>query len=102
MFAYTRPVSGRPRKMNTTKHNETASAAPDKPARVHTVADIPEHFTLLQDSQDIHATLESCGLLTYESETGCLFAEVLDGDYGSIYMCTRAVPWLAARVYQLQ
>ncbi len=71
-------------------------------AGIHTVADIPDSFTLVQDSQDIHATLESCGLLTYESETGCLFAEVLDGDYGSVYICTRYAPVLTARVYKIR
>lgn len=85
--------------MNTDKTKQTASAS--QKLRVETVADVPEHFALVQDSQDIHATLESCGLLNYESETGCLFAEVLDGDYGSIYMCTRYVPYLNARVYKL-
>ncbi len=71
-------------------------------ARVERISDIPEHFELVQDSQDIHATLESTGLLNYESETGCLFVEVLDGDYGDIYMCTRSVPVLTHRVYKLQ
>lgn len=74
-------------------HNQT---------KAETIADIPSHFALVQDSQDVHATLESCGLLNYESETGCLFVEVLDGDYGDIYMSTRYVPVLTAKVYKLR
>jgi hypothetical protein len=84
------------------KDTDRAVTGESTMSRVERVADIPDQFVLVQDSQDVHAVLESCGLLTYESETGCLFVEVLDGEYGSVYMSTRYVPILTARVYQLQ
>lgn len=65
------------------------------------VAHMGPEFTLVQDSQDVRATLESVGRLDALDETGCLFVEVLDGDYGRVYQCMRYVPVLTANVYQL-
>lgn len=69
--------------------------------RIETVADIPDDFQLIQDSQDIHSVLESIGSLNYESETGSLFVKTGEGEFEAVYMTTGFVPFLTARVYQL-
>ncbi len=66
-----------------------------------TVADIPEHFQLVSNSQDIHATLESIGKLDQLDDCGCLFVEVGEGEYLSVYECTHSVPLLTYPVYRL-
>lgn len=61
---------------------------------IHTVADVPEEFTLLTGSMDIILTLWDLGLPYEEiSEFGCLFVQILDGEYGWIYGCHSLVPW---------
>lgn len=60
------------------------------------VADLQcPRFTLVQDSQDIVAVLESIGYAGEES-IGCLFVEVLDGDYGQVYAVESFIPRLHA------
>lgn len=66
------------------------------------VAHMGEQFALEQDSQDIQATLEGIGRLDALDETGCLFTEVVEGDYGRVYQCMKFVPVLTARVYRLR
>jgi hypothetical protein len=66
------------------------------------VRDIPsDEYHLVQDSQDIHATLESIGRLDELSSTGCLFVRVVGGDYEAVYQCERSVPYLDVRVWRL-
>lgn len=57
------------------------------------VIDVPKGFKLVQDSQDISATLESIGAPN-DGEFGCLFVEVLDGDYGQVWGQSTFVPYL--------
>jgi Domain of unknown function (DUF6839) len=82
--------------MNTTNAVTGEGIAPRK------VKDLGEQFQLIQDSQDIHATLESIGKLEEFDFTGCLFAEVRDGDYGNVYLCPTFIPYLESPVRKLQ
>jgi len=72
--------------------------------KIMRVSDLPEDqsFALVQDSQDVRATLESIGKLNELDDVGCLFVEVLDGDYGSVYALERYIPTLNAIMWQLQ
>ena len=47
------------------------------------VIDMDESFTLIHDTQEIKAVGDSIGQDL--NEYGCLFVEILDGDYGKIY-----------------
>ena len=73
--------------------------------KIETVSDIPENFTLVTDSQEIDAILESIGHekddfpFTYP---GCLFVEVLDGEYGDIFYSAYHVPYLSDTVHNLR
>lgn len=69
---------------------------------IRKVSDIPESYTLIQDSQDITATLESIGRLDLVHEAGCLFVEVLDGDYGQVFYANGTSPFLTNNVYRIQ
>ena len=56
------------------------------------VSELPDHMTLLQDSQDCIAMLESIGSFTrYEGDS--YFVEVLDGDYGQVWRVSGFVPY---------
>jgi hypothetical protein len=105
--------------MNTNKNEETGGGAvPRKQPRhiyeqrcrswdiehgeVPRVSDMGERFQLVTNSQDIIATLESIGKGQEHCEVGCLFVEVLDGDYGEVYYCEQSTPYLKDRVYRLQ
>ena len=80
------------------KNNE-----PEKVAPIY-VSDLEGlELTLVQDSQDMEAVFDLIGLPAAErSEWGCLFVEVLDGEYGKIYAVEGSVPYLRSRVYQLK
>lgn len=66
------------------------------------VADLEcPRFSLVQDSQDIVAVLESIGY-TGDDNIGCLFVEVLDGDYGSVYAVESFVPKLHSIATQIR
>lgn len=68
-----------------------------------TVKDINDpRFSLVTDSQDIEFILEYLGCPELRDEIGCMFVEVLDGDYGEIYYCENSVPWLTSRIYDLR
>lgn len=69
---------------------------------IYKVSDIPDEYTLVQNSQDITACLEDIGRLDIQDDVGCLFVEILDGEYGSAYYCEGSVPWLNKNVYQIQ
>lgn len=62
------------------------------------VKHIPEHFQLVTDSQDIKAVLDYFGV---KADYGCLFVEVLDGDYGTVFACERSIPYLDEPVFAL-
>lgn len=65
------------------------------------VKDLGDQFTLIQDSQDIKATLDSIGKSGEFDFTGCLFAEIQDGDYGKVYLCPTFIPYLDSPVRHL-
>lgn len=65
------------------------------------VRHIPQAWQLVQNRQDIHATLESIGKLDWLDDCGCLFAEVGEGEYLHVYGCERSVPVLDAGVFDL-
>lgn len=60
-----------------------------------TVRDIPkdENIMYIENSQDIQAVKEHLGNPEW-FDYGCLFVEILDGDYGTIYGCESNVPYL--------
>jgi hypothetical protein len=56
-----------------------------------------KRYTLVNDSQDIVATLEQIGRSDcLEDNFGCLLVEVLDGDYGQVWGIASNVPYLDA------
>ena len=57
------------------------------------VRDIPEHYILLQNSQDIYAVLECIGKLDCLDDCGCLFVEVSDCDYTDVLLCESFTPY---------
>jgi hypothetical protein len=72
---------------------------------ITTVRDIPDSYTLVTDSQEIRYILENIGYFTdkYSDDTdyGCLFVLVGDGDYDTIYGCEHSVPYLTYPVDKL-
>ena len=67
----------------------------------YTVADVDKRFTLVTDSQDIAAVLSMVGPEYDLSDFGCLFVEVLDGEYGEIFGHEGIVPYLTDRVWKI-
>ena len=66
-----------------------------------TVADLSDpKFTLVTDPFEIDHVLENIGS-NRDYCIGCMFVEVIDGDYGEIWACERTVPYLSETVYQL-
>jgi hypothetical protein len=72
----------------------------EQPGDPSTVEELDPDLTLIVDSQDIQAVAESIGKDL--SDFGCLFVEILDGDYGSIFGCAGCVPYLYKRVERIQ
>jgi hypothetical protein len=64
------------------------------------VSMIPDHFTLISDSQEIDSVLSSIGQKNNDRFYH-LFAEVLDGDYGRIYGIVDSVPYLNSNAWEL-
>jgi hypothetical protein len=58
-------------------------------------------FDLIQNSQDIKHILESIGIID-NGNYGCLFVEVLDGEYGEIYGCSSNIPYLHYDLFKLK
>ena len=60
-----------------------------------TVGDIPsdENIVYIDNSQDIEEVKKYLGSPDW-FDYGCLFVEVLDGEYGKIYACESNVPYL--------
>ena len=56
------------------------------------VQDIPDHFILINDSQDIDHILDHFGRPGW-MDYGCYFVEVIDGEYGLIYGCESNIPY---------
>ena len=68
---------------------------------IQTVADVPDTFTLITDSQDIVACLDSIGQAPNNGDFGCLFAKVGEGEYEAVYGCACSVPVLTHPVTRL-
>lgn len=68
-----------------------------------TIGDIDgdKNFILITDSQDIKATLEHIGMESLYDEVGCLFVDLLDGEYGEIYYSGNSIPDLRAYVHKI-
>lgn len=64
------------------------------------VKDIPEHFELVTDSQEIGFIADNEGIDL--DDYGCLFVEVLDGEYGTIYGCLGIPPYLMDTAYLIK
>lgn len=64
------------------------------------VKDIPERFALVTDSQEIEAVGDHIG--TILDDFGCLFVDVIEGDYAQVYGCESSVPWIGANVYEIE
>lgn len=56
------------------------------------VKEMDDRFILVTDSQDIEQISVSCGVNPLSF--GCLFVEVLDGEYGEIWGCYSNIPKL--------
>ena len=65
-------------------------------------------YSLISDSQDILATVQhffsnqQIEDLEILEDIGCIFAEVLDGEYGNVYFSPYSTPWLTAPLYDLR
>lgn len=68
-----------------------AALLPLLPLRVR---DVPDHYLLLCDSQDLRAVLDSIGCAEREDGAGCLFVDCADGEYRDVLLCAWAVPCL--------
>jgi hypothetical protein len=64
------------------------------------VKDIPERFELVTDSQDIDAIAENEGIDL--DDYGCLFVEILEGEYGQVYGCSGSIPYLTDTAYLIK
>jgi hypothetical protein len=53
-----------------------------------------EKYTLVSDSQDVKATLESIGKLDQLSDYGCLLVAIENGDYSEVWGVQNCTPWL--------
>jgi len=65
-----------------------------------------EELVLISDSQDVEAIvkylLPSAKVEDALSEIGCIFAEVVDGDYGDVLFSPYSTAWLTAPLYDLR
>jgi hypothetical protein len=64
------------------------------------IKDIPKHLVLVTDSRDIDAIADIEGVDL--GDYGCLFVEVLDGEYGTIYGCSGIIPYLMGTAYLIK
>jgi len=62
-------------------------------SRPRTVRDIPEAWELVQ-GDNVEAIFDHLGAPTEARDFGCLFVEMLEGDYGQVYGTRSAVPVL--------
>lgn len=84
------------------KTQEAITGARTAERVIKTVADIPDSFSLVQDSQDVKSCLEYIGKLDELDDTGCLFVEYTDADIGEVYQCNGYVPFLARQVRKIR
>lgn len=62
----------------------------------------PGKYQLVQNSHDIHGTLEFAGLLDEEDDVGCLFITIPDSSVEEIWACSSSVPFLCKPVWRLK
>jgi hypothetical protein len=60
-----------------------------------------EKYLLVTDSEEIAHVIDSIAE-NQDYVIGCMFVEVLDGEYGEIWASEQFVPYLSATAYQLQ
>jgi hypothetical protein len=62
-----------------------------------------EKYTLVQDSQEIKAVMESIGYKypLFGGLPSCLLVEVLDGEYGEVWEIDGFTPFLTETAYQI-
>ena len=65
-----------------------------------TVSDVPGHFALLSDSEDISHVAELTGLDL--SQYPAVFVDYSGGDVGDVYGCSKVAPWLSDRVFDVR
>ena len=58
-------------------------------------------FMLVTDSQDLISILDYVGKPEMIEKIGCMFVEILEGDYGEIYYSKYCVPYLVDKVKKL-
>jgi hypothetical protein len=71
-----------------------------KEKRPMLVKDIPENFELVTESQEIGSIADNLGIDL--DDYGCLFVEVLEGEYGQVYGCSGSVPYLMDTAYLIK
>ena len=60
-----------------------------------------EKYTLVTDSQEIAHIVDSIGE-NQDYVIGCMFVEILDGEYGEVWASEQFVPYLSATAYKLK
>lgn len=65
------------------------------------VKDFGDEYSLVSDSQDRHAVLESIGFTDSMDEYGCLFVLVGEADYEEVWGVWNSVAWLEADAIRL-
>lgn len=69
-----------------------------------TVRDIPEHWVLVNDSQDVEDTLRMIGISEAQLSFhvyGALFVEVGNSEYLNVYSIVGTVPFLGKPVFDM-
>jgi hypothetical protein len=68
------------------------------------VADLDKRddLMLITNSQDINAVKEHFGNPKGWSDYGCLFVEIVDGDYGDIFGCESDIPYMSYWVDKIE
>ena len=56
------------------------------------VRDVPEHYLLVTDSQDIAYVLWAIGRADRQDGAGCLFVDTADGEYLDVLLCLHYAP----------
>ncbi len=64
-----------------------------------TVADMDDRFILVTNDLEVQAISVDC--CVNPLAFGCLFVEVLDGEYGEVYGCYSSVPGLHYQVERI-
>lgn len=86
----------------TYSHSEAeAIVEAHKTQTPRTVNDIPESWELVT-GDNVEAILDYLGTPSEERVFGCLFVEMLEGEYGRVYGIFQSVPYLQALVFNVR